>query len=65
MKTVYNKVILGPLSATKVWFDNVVKKLGDLPIPANLQVQLAGVGAYRKTVREAFDEAKATIVQMA
>ncbi|MCM3667906.1 EndoU domain-containing protein [Mesobacillus maritimus] len=65
LKSVYNQVVVGPLSATKIWFDNVVKKLGDMPVPANLQVQLAGVGAYRKTVREAFDEAKETIVQMA
>nr|WP_251030360.1 pre-toxin TG domain-containing protein [Bacillus sp. ISL-35] len=60
-KKVYNDVVVGPLAATKVWFDSVIKKLGDLPIPMNLQVQLAGVGAYQKTVREAFQEAKEQI----
>ncbi|WP_210364505.1 pre-toxin TG domain-containing protein [Bacillus sp. REN3] len=60
-KKVYDDVVVGPLAATKVWFDNVVKKIGDLPIPMNLQVQLAGVGAYRTTVREAFQEAKEQI----
>lgn len=60
-KKVYNDVVVGPLAATKVWFDSVIKKLGDLPIPMNLQVQLAGVGAYRKTIGEAFQEAKEQI----
>jgi uncharacterized protein YukE len=60
-RKVYNDVVVGPLAATKVWFDSVIKKLGDLPIPMNLQVQLAGVGAYQKTVREAFQEAKEQI----
>ncbi|WP_210364497.1 pre-toxin TG domain-containing protein [Bacillus sp. REN3] len=60
-KKVYDDVVVGPLAATKVWFDKVVKRIGDLPIPMNLQVQLAGVGAYRTTVREAFQEAKEQI----
>ncbi|WP_210367782.1 HNH/ENDO VII family nuclease [Bacillus sp. REN3] len=60
-KKVYDDVVVGPLAATKVWFDNVVKKIGDVPIPMNLQVQLVGVGAYRTTVREAFQEAKEQI----
>ncbi|PLR77051.1 hypothetical protein CU633_12615 [Bacillus sp. V3-13] len=63
-RVVYNRVVQGPLAATKVWFDQVMKKLGDLPVPANLQVQLAGVGPMRTTVRESLEGAKESVVRM-
>ncbi|MBP3039037.1 HNH endonuclease [Bacillaceae bacterium Marseille-Q3522] len=61
---VYTQVIKAPISATKYWFDQVIKKLGDVPIPAFFQTQLVGIGAVQKTVRESFEEAKETIVRM-
>ncbi|PLR78368.1 hypothetical protein CU633_06050 [Bacillus sp. V3-13] len=63
-KVVYNHVVKGPLTATKLWFDKAFKKIGDMPVPAFLQPQLAGYGRVQSSMREVFADAKESVMRI-
>ncbi|PLR80584.1 hypothetical protein CVD25_18735 [Bacillus canaveralius] len=63
-KVVYNHVVRGPLTVTKLWFDKAFKKIGDLPVPTYLQPQLAGYARVQSSMREAFADAKESVMRM-
>ncbi|CEE02199.1 hypothetical protein BT1A1_2379 [Caldibacillus thermoamylovorans] len=57
-RSVYDQVVNAPIALTKVWFDTIKKKIGEIRLPQVAQEAYAGIGAAERTVKDAFSDAK-------
>ncbi|MCM3479290.1 pre-toxin TG domain-containing protein [Caldibacillus thermoamylovorans] len=63
-RSVYDQVVNAPIALTKVWFDTIKKKIGEIRLPQITQEAYAGIGAAERTVKDAFSDAKYLIQQV-
>lgn len=57
-RSVYDQVVNAPIALTKVWFDTIKKKIGEIRLPQVAQEAYAGIGVAERTVKDAFSDAK-------